>query len=62
MAVRRNGKTVGSMTLAELRQERDLLGVWIRDVNAPKRARMRDISTEIERRSAKLGSTVVEEK
>jgi hypothetical protein len=62
MAVQRNGKRVGSMTLGELRQERDLLGVWIRDVNAPKRARMLKISKEIERRSAKTGSTVIEDK
>ena len=62
MAVRRNGRRVGSMTIAELRRQRELICVWIRDVNAPKRARMREISEEIERRSAKLGSTVVEDK
>jgi len=39
------------MSVAELHQEKDLIRVWIRDVNAPKRARLREISKEIERRA-----------
>jgi len=43
------------MTLEELRQERELLGPLIRDVIASKRARMLEISEEIERRSGENG-------
>ena len=49
-------KRVKSMTLAELRRELELIPVWIRDLNEQKRARLRDISREIERRSAKTST------
>lgn len=43
-------RRVKSMTLAELRRERELIPAWIRDLNEQKRARLREISKEIERR------------
>ena len=43
------------MTLEELRQEKELLGPLIRDVIASKRARIVEISEEIERRSGRNG-------
>ena len=48
-------RNVGRMTLEELRQEKELLGPLIRDVIASKRARIVEISEEIERRSGRNG-------
>ena len=46
-------KRVSRMTLAELHREHELIPVWIRDVNAAKKARLREISDEIERRESR---------
>ena len=43
-------KVLGEMKVHELRRELRLLGAWIRDVNAPKQARIREIKAEIGRR------------
>jgi hypothetical protein len=43
-------RDVGEMTDAELRREAATLRAWIRDVKAPKSARLREISAEIEHR------------
>ena len=49
-------RNVQRMTLEELRRERELLGPLIRDVIASKRARIVQISEEIERRSGRNGA------
>ena len=43
-------RDVSEMTVAELRREATTLRAWIRDVKAPKSARLREIAGEIERR------------
>jgi len=54
-------RNVQGMTLEELREERELLGPLIRDVIASKRARIVQISEEIERRSGREGADSVDE-
>ena len=57
MAARVMARKVGEMTVEELRREQDVISVWIRDVNAPKQARIRELSAEIERREQEMGES-----
>lgn len=47
-------------SVADLEREAALIRAWIRDLTAPKQARLRQIRAELERRAAMVGETVVD--
>ena len=49
------GRAVERLTVAEIRHELEVLPVWIRDVTRPKKARIKALRGELERRNQLKG-------